>query len=307
MFSNILKSYIFQHPNYTEENRQKQNVNISQHHGIPYVLFEKQAEQDLSNSSVLRILYSHGNVDDVVTSFPYLNAFVELLSKFIPQTNIYLMVWDYPTYSTSVYGEDRLEPKYIEEQAEIMWKLLLLKESWNSQKINVSMGSSLGCFAASHVAQKFPSLCDALILTTPYAKLVSGTGHTFLANWVVGEGFDNISKMKNVSSRTEIIAIWVERDKVLPPVHNMEVLSQCNRSFWIDSADHEYCTMVYGVEYMVNTILGPYFKDIMTIHVVKEVVHDASSPISGAGSLDDYAEEHDVEMLQKDIDDLLTL
>ena len=97
-----MNKYIFQPPRTPRSVKERGELMCNMESGIPFI----QLDNDFDESAVeiiVKILYSHGNGEDLYSCMKYLKLFIDYLPKKINEKKVGYVVWawDYPSYGES--------------------------------------------------------------------------------------------------------------------------------------------------------------------------------------------------------------
>ncbi len=240
-FKNTVNNNIFRPPKYIKAKGVKvEKLTLPNHNGgfIPYCISTDLTNPDKEPGIVIRILYNHGNSEDIMSSYPHIELFLIQLKKHFIELNplIICILWDYPTYGESTLTLADLDIETLEEQAKLIWDTLITLPPTSPQNItyNIVLGYSIGTSMACYLAKEVD--CDLIWLQAPFKELISGSGRNHLQS-VIGPWISNKEYLMKKNKNVRIYAIYAERDEWLDYSKNgLDV----DWSILKHNADHEW-------------------------------------------------------------------
>ncbi len=205
---------------------------------IPYITIVKDGFSDdiLELPIVLKILYCHGNAEDISTCKSHVNIFINELVKYFvgKQIRIVCFIWDYPTYGKS--KEKEITLPLWEQHADAIWDNLLKYEPGTPLTYNIAWGYSIGSAMACYLSSR-PS-CDMVWLHAPFSTIVGGSGHTIYET-LIGPWIDNRLHLSKQHDGVEVYALFGELDAALTYEMNSTALRPyVKECILMDGMDH---------------------------------------------------------------------
>lgn len=180
------------------------------------------------------LLFSHGNAEDIGEDLFFLQSFYA--------AGFSVMAYDYRGYGTST-GKPSEQGVY--EDANAMYDYLTQQLGVPPNQI-ISMGRSLGCGAAIHLAARRP--VAGVIVEAPFLSAFRVLTRVQLLPW---DKFNNARDIRKI--HVPILIVHGRNDQVVPFWHGERLFQKANepKTFLpIDGAGHNDVVLVGGKKYV---------------------------------------------------------
>lgn len=248
----------------------------------PYIIFTRKpriCQQPCVVVDEYRILFSHGNQQDMFMLFEFIEYFLDRLQDEYPTSSFQILVWDYPTYGVSKEPLEQASAPYLYSVTDLLINTLALEHplTEHARIFILTIGYSLGACFSAYLARSPKT--DAIILLTPPAKLIQCSSKSY-ASSLVDDEFETLSHLQN-KVRPELIvwALFMENDESLPPSKSIPLLEpyldnyQCLKDF----LGHNY----FENPVSVDSIIAVFQKIVEEFHFHDSVVqHDEEERIA---------------------------
>jgi len=181
------------------------------------------------------ILFSHGNAEDIADELPFLNEFVN--------AGFSVFAYDYRGFGTST-GKPTEKGSY--EDADAAYDYLTTQLHVPGNRV-ISMGRSLGCAMAIHLAANRP--VAALVVEAPFLSAFRVLTHIQMLPW---DKFNNAREIRKV--HVPVLIIHGRADQVVPFWHGERLYALANqpKTFMpVDGAGHNDVILLAGHKYLV--------------------------------------------------------
>ena len=180
------------------------------------------------------LLFSHGNAEDLGADLPLLDIY--------RRAGFAVFAYDFRGYGTS---EGRASEPGVYADAEAAYDALVSRIKVPPNQI-ISMGRSLGCAAAIHLATTHP--VAGLIVEAPFLTAFRVLTHIQLLPW---DKFNNASKIRRV--KVPVLVIQGDADEVVPFQHGQRIFELANepkQKLWIHGAHHNDVLLTATQKYL---------------------------------------------------------
>jgi fermentation-respiration switch protein FrsA (DUF1100 family) len=180
------------------------------------------------------ILFSHGNAEDLGSTFPLLQIF--------HQAGFAVFAYDYPGYGTSD-GQPSEKSSYAAIDAAYGF---IVDDLSVPAKSIIAYGRSLGGGPTVDLASRAP--LGGIVLESVFVSAFRVMTHIPLLPW---DKFNNVGKLGGV--RCPVLVIHGTEDKVVPFWHGQALLEHANPPklyLWAENAGHNNVAEVAGQTYL---------------------------------------------------------
>lgn len=238
------------------------------HNGIPYTMVVKHYNpgEHKIDSLGIKILYSHGNANDIFAIRGYL---IELVDYFISQfvdheIYIILMAYEYPGFGIFTTERYALNTEDLYFISSSMWDFLIQKEipelkDSNYLPIDISIGYSIGCAMASCLLTHCNVKPNILLLLAPYDTIPGGAGYTKIEYWF-GPLFD-VKSFLTKAYFTNVLLLYGKDDNVLPYDKNNGITRCRNVYTKIIPGDHD----VFFTDIGIHETISFLYEQVMSM------------------------------------------
>lgn len=242
--------------------------NLFYHEGIPYTTVEKYYNPgSLKLDSLgIKILYSHGNANDIFAIREYLIALVDyFISQFVNyEIHILLVAYEYPTFGIFQTNEYELSAPSLYNISSKMWDFLIKKEipqlkDSNYLPIDISIGYSIGCAMASCLLTHCTTKPNIILLLAPYSTIPGGAGYTNF-EYFYGPLFD-VNTFLTKAHFTNVLLLFGKDDTVLPYEKNKEITKHKNVYTKLIQGDHD----VFFTDMGIHETISILFEQVMSM------------------------------------------
>lgn len=244
--NSFVKKQLFRIPKRRADwNRGKGRQQFNKVSGIPFFECDYNLENLRDGDVVVRILYSHGNAEDLDSVHEYLTWFVteqlpgDLAGK---RVGYLLRAWDYPFYGESTKSYEELSEESVKNDAvQVCLDFFRIKPvEVKCKYVNVLLGYSLGCAPSCYLAQHefFKGDINILLLMAPFQSVFNTvTSWTKTASFFMGSSdyFPNEVWFPRIPPHVKKITLQSVSDKVIPFQNNSivfrkfsDVFRECN-------------------------------------------------------------------------------
>lgn len=180
------------------------------------------------------LLFSHGNAEDLGADLPLLDIY--------RRSGFAVFAYDFRGYGTS---EGHSSEPTVYADAEAAYEALTKQLGVPPTRI-ISMGRSLGCAAAIHIATTHP--VAGLVVEAPFLSAFRVLTHIQVLPW---DKFNNASKIKRV--RVPVLVIQGDADEIVPFRHGQRIFELANepkQKLWVHGAHHNDVLLTATGQYL---------------------------------------------------------
>lgn len=263
-----IKKIIFQPPPPPKSLTRKNEILCNTESGIPFL----QVGGDFNEKNVdllVKILYSHGNSEDLYMCKKYLDVLMTYLPRTINEKKVgyVLWAWEYPGYGESRKTFDELsERSLIEDAHTILSKFEHTNFTPGNPKcptLLLTLGYSLGCFPSLYIAKQFD--IDGCIILAPFQNLKSVFPYFLkvFSGYFSNEKFSNDVYIRK--ARCKVYTVQSKNDDVINYRDNFKAFKEYSTKYisiplkkhtwFIDDEDGGILLMASQIEDLLKTLI----------------------------------------------------
>lgn len=257
MFKDFAKEKLFPRPGRTKDFVEKNKLSFTRvNQDIP--LFQKSTYDD-EDDVLVKILYSHGNGEDLYT-LTYLKDLIETHLTDIKiegqKVGFIIWAWEYASYGESEKPFETLSQKTIERDATIVFKQLAKTKfavKKDCKEITIIIGNSLGCYPSLYLSTKFSTI-DACILFSPFGCLKTAIGALggLAGYWITDKYSNNALIPKSIC---KVYTIQSKDDEVIKYSTNSRIFKEYSTKYlMLEKKNHNWITTEDGL-FLMKTVI----------------------------------------------------
>mgnify|MGYP001022785650 CR=1 FL=1 len=263
-----VKRVLFQPPPKRKSVTRNHELICNMESGIPFI----QVGGDFNEKStelVVKILYSHGNGEDLYMCKDYLEKMIEYLPKTINDKKVGYIVWawDYPSYGESKKSFDTLSEETIKEDVYTIFERFketnFTPGNPECPSIVLTLGYSLGCFPSLYIAKE----CDisGCIIMAPFQNLKSVFPYflKLFSGYLSSEKFSNDIYIRK--ARCKVYTVQSENDDVINYRDNYKAFKEYSTNYlviplkkhkwFVSDEDGGILLMAKKIEELLNDVI----------------------------------------------------